>query len=269
MDYYPEKRPPSFSASLLDAIYRSLDGGTPEIERAATRHSKPRPQPDPLPQKKKSHSDIWWASAKRKPSPPSYTSSDTSSYGFSSDAEPPKAKPAAAKVNRIQFHNPPALPMRTPPQEKKKKSNPFRKKWRELRNGRPRANSSSISASTRTGSPLSKFLKAIFSSSRTQKTKKTAMSAPQKAGGIAVPVLVPAPPSEETEDVDMAAEAVKTRVEEILRGLEKDKGAEEEDDSDDSSDLFELENLTEIGSHELPVYCTTSLVANHPAVFCK
>lgn len=97
------------------------------------------------------------------------------------------------------------------------------------------------------------------------------MVAPQQAGGVAVPVPVPVPPLEEIEDVDMEAEAVKRRVAEILRGLEKDKeeGEEEEDDSDGSSDLFELENLTEIGTDELPVYCTTSLVANHPAVYCK
>lgn len=286
MDYCLERRPPpppllpprqtshpSFSATLLDAIYRSLDGGTPEIERAGTKNSKLRPQPDTLPEKKKSHSDFWWASTKRKPAPPSYTSSDTSSYGFSSDAELPKPKPT--KVNRVQFNNPPALPPRTPPQEKKKKSNPFHKRWKELRKGRTSANSSSIGAGTRGGSPLSNFLKAIFSSSRTQKKKKNIMgmpAAPQQAGEVSVPVPVPLPPPEEMEDVDMEAEAVKRRVEEILRGLEKDKGEvedEEDVDSDGSSDLFELENLTEIGTDELPVYCTTSLVANHPPVCCK
>jgi hypothetical protein len=282
MNNCPERRPPplvaprrtshpSFSASLLDAIYRSLDGDTPELERAATRHSKPRPQPDLLSHKKKSQSDFWWASAKRKIATPSYTSSNASSYGFSSDAELPKAK--STKVNRVQFHSPPIWPPRTPSQEKKK-SNPFHKRWRELRKGRPCANSSSIDASVRTSSPLSNFLKAIFSSSRTQKKKKNimGMAAPQQEGIVAVPVLVPAPPQEEIEDVDMdmEAEAVKRRVEEILRGLEKDKeGAEEEDESDSSSDLFELENLMEIGTDELPVYCTTSLVANDRTVCYK
>ncbi|KAJ4760195.1 Pectin acetylesterase [Rhynchospora pubera] len=278
MDYCLERRPPplvgprrsshpSFSASLLDAIYRSLDGNTSETERTSTRHSKPRPQPDPMPPKKKSNSDFWWASTKRKPTTPSYTSSDTSSYGFSSDAEPPQTKPA--KVNRVQF-NPPTLPPKTPPQEKKKKPNLFHKRWRELRKGRICVYSSSnTGTSTRAaGSPLSNFLKAFFSSSRTQKKKKNilGMAAPQQV--VDVPVLVPVPPPEERNiNAYMEAEAVKQRVEEILRDLEKEEEKEEEeDDSDASSDLFELENLTEIGSDELPVYCTTSLVANHPAV---
>ncbi|KAJ3705875.1 hypothetical protein LUZ61_009580 [Rhynchospora tenuis] len=281
MDYCLERRPPplaaprrtsypSFSASLLDAIYRSLDSTTPETEGTGTRHSNPRHQPDPLPQKKKSHSDFWWASTKRKPTTPSYTSSDTSSYGFSSDAEPPQAKPA--KVNRVQF-NPPTLPPKTPPQEKKKKPNLFHKRWRELRKGRICINNSSnTGTSTRAGSPLSNFLKAFFSSSRTQKKKKNimGMAAPQQVVDVPVRLPEPVPPPEERNNVDMEAEAVKRRVEEILRGLEKEEEEEEEeDDSDASSDLFELENLTEIGSDELPVYCTTSLVANHPAVCCK
>lgn len=239
------------------------------------KHSKLRPELDPLPQKKKSHSDFWWASTKRKPAPPSYTSSDTSSYGFSSDVEFSQTKPA--KVNRVQFHPPAALPPKSPPQENKKKSNPFRKRWRELRKGRTCANSKSIGAAgTRggSGSPLSNFLKAIFSSSRTQKKKNNVMSmstAPQQ-GGVDVPtVLEPVPHPEDTEDVNMEAEAVKRRVDEILRGLQKEKQeeGEEENDSDGSSDLFELENFTEIGADELPVYCTTSLVANHPAICCK
>lgn len=276
MDHCLDRRPrpsshPSFSATLLDAIYQSLDGAMPEIENSVTK--QPKPQPDRPLQKKKSQSDFWWASAKRKQAPRSYTSSDSSSYGFSSDAETSRAKPG--KENRAQF-NPPALPPKTPPQEKKKKSNPFRTRWRELRKGHACASATSTGTCAGSGkrgsSPLSNFLKAIFSSTRTAKKKNTilVMAAAQQEGvGNAVPVEVPVPASPPTKrgDDDIDTETVKRKVEEILRGLEKEGEVEEEEEgSDASSDLFELENLAEIGAAELPVYCTTSIVANHPTV---
>lgn len=66
-----------------------------------------------------------------------------------------------------------------------------------------------------------------------------------------------------------ASVVVRRRVEELVRSL----GELEEDDegSDSSSDLFELESLSGTNGDELPVYGTTSLVANraiaHAAVF--
>jgi hypothetical protein len=66
-----------------------------------------------------------------------------------------------------------------------------------------------------------------------------------------------------------ASVVVRRRVEELVRSL----GELEEDDegSDSSSDLFELESLAGANGDELPVYGTTSLVANraiaHAAVF--
>lgn len=66
-----------------------------------------------------------------------------------------------------------------------------------------------------------------------------------------------------------ASSVVRRRVEELVRSL----GELEENDegSDSSSDLFELESLGGANGDELPVYGTTSLVANraiaHQAVF--
>uniref|UniRef100_A0A804PES1 Uncharacterized protein n=1 Tax=Zea mays TaxID=4577 RepID=A0A804PES1_MAIZE len=56
------------------------------------------------------------------------------------------------------------------------------------------------------------------------------------------------------------ASVVRRRVEELVRGLEELE--EDEEGSDASSDLFELESLRGAGADELPVYGTTSLVAN-------
>lgn len=57
-----------------------------------------------------------------------------------------------------------------------------------------------------------------------------------------------------------ASVVVRRRVEELVRSLEELE--EDEEGSDASSDLFELESLRGAGADELPVYGTTSLVAN-------
>jgi hypothetical protein len=59
---------------------------------------------------------------------------------------------------------------------------------------------------------------------------------------------------------DEASVVVRRRVEELVRSLEELE--EDEEGSDASSDLFELESLRGAGADELPVYGTTSLVAN-------
>ena len=74
----------------------------------------------------------------------------------------------------------------------------------------------------------------------------------------------PAEPSEpRTVRLRPEAEAstvVRRRVEELVRSLEELE--EDEEGSDASSDLFELKSLRGAGADELPVYGTTSLVAN-------
>jgi hypothetical protein len=57
---------------------------------------------------------------------------------------------------------------------------------------------------------------------------------------------------------------MRRKVEELVRGLEELE--EDEEGGDASSDLFELESLRGTGAHELPVYGTTSLVANHAII---
>jgi hypothetical protein len=78
----------------------------------------------------------------------------------------------------------------------------------------------------------------------------------------AAAVIVVPEPSERSVRFrpDGDASVVRRRVEELVRGL-----AELEDNdegSDSSSDLFELESLREGAADELPVYGTTSLAAN-------
>jgi hypothetical protein len=61
-----------------------------------------------------------------------------------------------------------------------------------------------------------------------------------------------------------ASVVVRRRVEELVRSLEELE--EDEEGSDASSDLFELESLRGAGADELPVYGTTSLVANRAII---
>jgi hypothetical protein len=59
---------------------------------------------------------------------------------------------------------------------------------------------------------------------------------------------------------DGDASVVRRRVEELVRGLEE---LEDDDEgSNSSSDLFELDSLRGAGADELPMYGTTSLAAN-------
>jgi hypothetical protein len=57
---------------------------------------------------------------------------------------------------------------------------------------------------------------------------------------------------------------VRRRVEELVRSLEELEADEE--GSDASSDLFELDSLRGAGADELPVYGTTSLVVANRAI---
>jgi hypothetical protein len=63
---------------------------------------------------------------------------------------------------------------------------------------------------------------------------------------------------------DGASVVVRRRVEELVRSLEELK--EDEEGSDTSFDLFELESLRDTGADELRKYGTTRLVAHRAII---
>ncbi|KAJ4796654.1 Protein BIG GRAIN 1 [Rhynchospora pubera] len=298
----PRHDQPSFSSTLLDAIYRSMDesdgtGTEPEKRvpkqserlcykldsykssgslnhhRSSARTTKPSQAPG------RNRSGGWAHSTS--------SSSDGSSYGgfSSSEAESVRLRPirTAPRSDPVQYH----FPVQSSTSTETKKSNKSGsiksriKEFRKTKNQLPAS----------PGARLTSILNALFA-------KKTS-SAPTKGGGgqatevgstcssassntrsclsktpstvkrsvrfCPVSVVVGEEVVERGGDRRREAEG-KKRMEEILRGMERDE-EEEEESSDSSSDLFELEDLT-VGverrfRHELPVYCTTSLGNNN------
>ncbi|THU49684.1 hypothetical protein C4D60_Mb06t12130 [Musa balbisiana] len=315
---------PSFSSTLLDAIYRSID----ESDGGATsdRHSLitvPKRPPQPL------RSAAEWRTAEAatrcRPLAPISTSSssDKSSYGgFSSSSEPDSGENRLRPILTVgapirSIPPPPAAAVfdRREEEKKKKKTGSIRGRLRDARSSRSAAPASP-------GARLAGFLGSVLSAVSVipRRPTTTAITA---AGGcddsacstasslsrsclIKKPSTREQPPSGEGEkrsvrfcpvsvivDEDLrpcghksvygadtaprrpSAVAMKARrrVEELLRGMEE----EEEEMSDSSSDLFELQNLTVIGRErgrgrgrgvgggygdELPVYETAHLDMN-------
>ncbi|XP_038987426.1 protein BIG GRAIN 1-like [Phoenix dactylifera] len=321
---------PSFSSSLLDAIYRSIDesdgggGGPPPDGRKGG-------APDPFfsysssataaARKKQSADELRWTAAAvsdraviRRGSGGDYnrrivthasSSSDSSSYGgcsSSSEAESAAAYYSAGvkPVHSDRMRSGPEVP------PEKKKGGSIRSRLRDLRKGR---------APTSPGARLASFLNTLFAAVGSPKKPKIAAPPPlesacSSASSYSRSCLSKTPSSRGRRkpppaaaaaeggkrsvrfcpvsvvvgedcrpcgrkclhDADLAAAAVAgplpppavaRRVEELLRGLEREE--EEGAISDSSSDLFELENLTGIGRYrnELPVYETTDMGTNH------
>ncbi|KAG6471791.1 protein BIG GRAIN 1-like [Zingiber officinale] len=345
MERCGKERPqyPSFSSTLLDVIYRSIDesdGG-----------GKPYPFP---------------AAAQQRPIPPSKertlirprvlqpistsSSSDNSSYGgFSSSSEPESAASRRARIRPIRTLPPPSRsaaavsarppPPPPPPRPTQRAPSPPAKHHRE------RTRSSSIRNKLRDlgrsktpaspGSRLASLLNSLFANAAGKQRKPkpsplTVDDSPCSAASThSRPCLVKTPssrrgPASDDEgfkrsvrfhpvsvvmgeeilpcsqkiacardpaaaarlddrrrpisvaDGKQAREDARRKVEQMLRSLEVEE--EEEDEmSDSSSDLFELENLTVRGGvggggvaggggyrDELPVYETTHL-GNNPA----
>lgn len=296
----PRYDQPSFSSTLLDAIYRSIDesdGTGTEPEKRASKQS------DRYSYKLESWKSTGTmnhhrSSARTKPEAPgrnrsggwahsTSSSSDCSSYGgfSSSEAESVRLKPIRTtnRPDPVQYHFPAQSPGGNST-ENKTKSSSIKSRIKEFRKTKQQLPASP-------GARLTSLLNAIF-------PKKTATVA--KGGGAAPEVgstcssassytrscLSKTPSTvkrsvrfcpvnvvvgeEEVDNADRRREAEgKKRVAEILRGLERDE-EEEEDSSDSSSDLFELEDLT-VGierrfRNELPVYGTTSLGINNKGV---
>ncbi|XP_044947810.1 protein BIG GRAIN 1-like [Hordeum vulgare subsp. vulgare] len=290
----------SFSASLLDTIYRSLDDGG--VDGDAARRSEEKPLAPAPPQ-------FWWAGKPKqaagadrrrretgpaRPRHSGYASSatsssdSTSSYSFScssastTDTEstcrrrspPPPRRQLEEFVAPDSLDEPVAVPVTTSEKAKKKGRPCF-----PVGRHRPRdAAPSSPGPPPPSPGTFACVLKALFTSGRLPRKPRTPTRAPppQMLPELPQPSCVSA-----ATDASMAerrcvrfcseaeASVVRRRVEELVRSL----GELEEDDegSDSSSDLFELENLAGANGDELPVYGTTSLVANraiaHATVF--
>ncbi|XP_037431072.1 protein BIG GRAIN 1-like [Triticum dicoccoides] len=293
----------SFSASLLDTIYRSLDDGGGADVDAARRSEEQALAPAP-PQ-------FWWAGKPKqaagagadrrrretgpavRPRHSGYASSatsssdSTSSYSFScssastTDTESTcrRRSPPPPRRQLEEFVAPDsadvAAPVTTPGEKAKKKGRPCFPVARH----RPRdVAPSSPGPPPPSPGTFACVLKALFTSGRLPRKPRTPTRAtpPRTLPELPQPSCVSAATDASMAErrcvrfcSDAEASAVRRRVEELVRSL----GELEEDDegSDSSSDLFELESLGGANGDELPVYGTTSLVANraiaHATVF--
>ncbi|PWZ14816.1 hypothetical protein Zm00014a_031097 [Zea mays] len=298
----------SFSASLLDAIYRSLDDGdgadvvvdavrgSVEEKAAAAATAQfwwtNKAAPKPCRQSSSTadrdrrrreagvarprHSGSGYASSSDS-SAASYSSlscSSASTVGIESTCR--RHGPAPPRVSlseeSVATDTEEATPL--PPKSKpKKKARPCFPVARI----RPRASVPPPSSGPQPPSSPAKFacaLKALFSSARLQRKPKAPaparttpppkISQPPRMSTTSAAKAADAPQPSEPTTVRLHPEAeasvVRRRVEELVRGLEELE--EDEEGSDASSDLFELESLRGAGADELPVYGTTSLVAN-------
>ncbi|KAG8056904.1 hypothetical protein GUJ93_ZPchr0002g26635 [Zizania palustris] len=297
----------SFSASLLDVIYRSLDDRDGTGVAGATR----------LPEEEIEGSaplQFWWAkdagaarakqasgagrsrreaTAVARSRQSGYASSTTSSsdasscsYSFSCSS----ASTTDTESTHRRRHGQP------PPQQQQQqevdtdagadadappKSNAKKKKSRPCFPGARLRSRSAVPPPPSSGSlppspaTFACVVKALFTSSRLPRKPKTPAAAPPPQTSLPVPQppCMSASATSNTKaperrsvrfcpDADMeTTSVVRRRVEElVLRSLEDVE--EDEDGSDWSSDLFELESLRGADRDELPVYGTTNLATN-------
>jgi hypothetical protein len=294
----------SFSASLLDAIYHSLDehsdadttttrrseekalapapaqfwwAGKPKHAAAADRH---RRRPDTGPAARPRHSGYASSTTSSSDSTSSYSFSCSSASTTDTECTRRRRSPPPPRRQLEDFVAPDGADATgvLPPSEKaKKKGRPcFPVARLRPRDAAPSSPGQALPPSPAT---FACALKALFTSGRLpRKPKKPTRIPPSHI----LPELPEPSCTSATTDASTvqrrcvrfcsdaeASVVVRRRVEELVRSL----GELEEDDegSDSSSDLFELESLAGANGDELPVYGTTSLVANraiaHAAVF--
>lgn len=281
---------PSFSSTLLDAIYKSMedDPGHSDSGNAATTKKKQQQQ-EALHYSYYYRPSLAGSYRARAPAPGPHattsSSSECSSYGgfSSSEAESSnhrRLRPIRTAVSAGGAPNPPA-----PDQKKPKKpagASSIRAKLRDLRH-KPAS----------PGARLAGFLNTIFAGKRSapQTPAAAAEYACSSASSYSRSCLSKTPSTRGQagrtvrfvvdSDADAAPERqrVPTQAVEqmLLRRMEmesdEDDDDEDEESSDASSDLFELENLAAVAprggagySDELPVYETTRVVLNRGIV---
>ncbi|KAH7656540.1 hypothetical protein IHE45_18G080900 [Dioscorea alata] len=282
---------PSFSSSLLDAIYRSLDDDPNAHYDPLTRQPSHHPVHHSLTTKYNPTCSIGNPTVPvTRPRPyrilkSSSSSSDmSSSAGFSSSSEPESGPARLRPIRTGGLRSGPAKTRPVSPPPDKKKTESIKNRARDPR--RPKTPASP-------GARLAGFIGSLFGSSAAKNSKKPAPvsraagedSACSSAASFSRLGLSVTPSSRGGSDgvkrsvrfchdgVSAAVGKVAARKVETKRGV---RGAEERDDvaSDGSSDLFELEDLTVVAGcykDELPVYGTTSFggsrVISHGLMF--
>lgn len=276
---------PSFSSSLLDAIYRSMEDepGHAAGDAAATKKKQQQQQ-----QEEALHYSYYYRPSlagsyrARAPAPGPHattsSSSECSSYGgFSSSEAESSSHRRLRPIRTAVPGGPPA-----PAPEKKAKKQPagasIRAKLRDLR--KPAS----------PGARLAGFLNTIFAGKRAPQTPPSARTAAEyacsSASSYSRSCLSKTPSTRGHANrtvrfVDSDREAPATvpgadrrrvPVEQMLlrrMEMESDEEDDEDESSDASSDLFELENLAAAAvppgagyRDELPVYETTRVVLN-------
>ncbi|KAJ0987524.1 hypothetical protein J5N97_005880 [Dioscorea zingiberensis] len=264
---------PSFSSSLLDAIYRSLDdepgGARDPITRGASDkqvHHSIAPKfkqtfPSGKPTAPVSRPRSCWTLNS------SSSSSDvSSSAGFSSSSEPESGPSRLRPIRTSGFRSGPGKSRPDPPPPEKNTGS-VKSRARDPR--RPKTPASP-------GARLAGFLGSLFATSAAKKPAGRAAgedSVCSSATSFSRSCLSVTPSSRGTAAVPNGVKrsvrfcddgVVAARKPETKRGV---RGDVDTDDvaSDGSSDLFELEDLTVVGGlykDELPVYGTTSLGGN-------
>ncbi|PNT78047.1 LOW QUALITY PROTEIN: hypothetical protein BRADI_1g72920v3 [Brachypodium distachyon] len=287
---------PSFSSTLLDAIYKSMD----EPGHDAVSKKKQQEKEEALHYSYYYRPSLAGSYRARAPGPAHATtttssSSDCSSYGGFSSSE--------AETSSGRHHHRRLRPIRTaaaapaPPAPEKKASKKqqvapgasIRAKLRDLRK-----------APASPGARLAGFLNTIFAGGGGKRAPQTppsasaaaeyACSTASSAASYSRSCLSKTPSTRggggqqqagrTVRFVDSAAEAPATvpgrrmparAVEQmLLRRMEMESDEEDEESSDASSDLFELENFTAAppgaAGDELPVYETTRVVLNRGSI---
>ncbi|KAL6846226.1 hypothetical protein ACP4OV_023674 [Aristida adscensionis] len=302
----------SFSASLLDAVYRSLDEGGDGADAVvdaprwseekavapqfwwAKEGAKPRQgggaerdrrRRETGPAARPRHSGYASSTASSSDSSVSYSSfscssastTDTESTATRRRHGPPPPRPSegviAAAADEDEDEDEVAAPRNS---RGKKKARPCFPGARLRPRNPPQSSPAVPPPAPPSPATFACVLKALFSSARLQRKPKTPAAATPPP--VSSPPLQPprtsvtcaakadaAPEAPERRTVsfgpDAEASVVRRRVEELVRTLEELD--EDDEGSDCSSDLFELENLRGAGAgDELPVYGTTSLAAN-------
>ncbi|XP_047084747.1 protein BIG GRAIN 1-like [Lolium rigidum] len=274
---------PSFSSTLLDAIYKSMED---DPGHASSDTSTKKKQQEALHYSYYYRPSLAGSYRARAPAPGPHattsSSSDCSSYGgfSSSEAESSnhrRLRPIRTTASAGGAPNPPA-----PDQKKPKKpagASSIRAKLRDLRH-KPAS----------PGARLAGFLNTIFAGKRSapQTPAAAAEYACSSASSYSRSCLSKTPSTRGQagrtvrfvvdSDADAAPERRTQAVEQmLLRRMEmesdEDDDEEDEESSDASSDLFELENLAAVAprggagySDELPVYETTRVVLNRGIV---
>ncbi|KAK8951346.1 hypothetical protein KSP39_PZI003654 [Platanthera zijinensis] len=256
---------PSFSSSLLDAIYRSIDrdsnSKTPTLPHSSTPTSRSFPTP-PISTHHRTRDYTDDRLHRRFFSATS--SSDYASFGdFSSSSSyaycASRPRPVLTRSDRIR-------PGPAPIQEKKTPSGgSIRTRIRDLRKSTPGSPGSRLSAflnmlfAAAGGSPK----KTKFAGSRVEPVTSS-ISSYSRSGTSKAVLSSGASGKQEPARLSPVSVVVsagtrnRRRLVEIMRGFDQ---MEEDRESVSSSELFELESLTVIGrfSDELPVYATTNL----------